>query len=54
MAYEAELARWANVAVDGYIGYKALSVDYSRGIGSDRYQYNVVQHGPVVGLSVRF
>ena len=54
VAYEAQLARWANVAVDGYIGYKALSVDYSRGSGSDRYQYNVVQHGPVVGLSVRF
>lgn len=41
-------------AVDTYLGYRALSVDYSRGEGSTKYQYDVLQHGPVMGATVRF
>lgn len=49
-----QLSRTTTHSVDAYIGYKALSVDYSQGRGNTRYEYNVLQHGPVAGLTVRF
>jgi hypothetical protein len=36
------------------IGYRALSVDYAQGEGRRLYEFNAVQHGPVLGLSMRF
>ena len=39
---------------DAYIGYKALSVDYSEGSGNRQYRYDAVQHGPVLGGTLRF
>lgn len=41
-------------ALDGYLGYRALSVDYSEGTGNKRYEYDILQHGPVVGATLRF
>lgn len=41
-------------ALDAYVGYRALSVDYSEGAGNSRYRYNVLQHGPVLGMSMKF
>lgn len=40
--------------LDGYVGYRALSVDYSQGSGTSRYEYNVLQQGPVVGTTLHF
>mgnify|MGYP000681018080 CR=1 FL=1 len=40
--------------VDGYLGYRALSVDYSQGSGTNRYVYDVLQQGPVIGSTVHF
>jgi len=52
--YNVELYSDDSFALDGYLGYRALSVDYSKGRGNGRYEYDVVQHGPVLGLTVRF
>jgi hypothetical protein len=40
--------------LDGYIGYRALSVDYSQGSGTSRYEYDVLQQGPVIGSTLHF
>lgn len=37
-----------------YIGYRALAADYTQGEGRTRFEYNMVQHGPVTGLTIRF
>lgn len=34
----------------GFVGYRALGVDYQ----SDGFIYDVVQHGPMIGISARF
>ena len=40
--------------VSAYLGYRALSVDYVQGEGLNRYQFNVIEHGPVVGLTIKY
>ena len=32
----------------------ALSVDYVQGEGRQRYEFDMVQHGPILGISARF
>jgi hypothetical protein len=39
---------------DAYLGYRALSVDYSKGSGTNQYRFDATQHGPVVGGTLRF
>jgi hypothetical protein len=38
----------------GMIGYRALYADYSKGSGNTLYQFDMLQHGPIVGVSARF
>lgn len=38
----------------GIIGYKALYVDYTQGTGTSRYEFNVLQYGPVLGVTAKF
>ncbi|MGD9920358.1 MAG: hypothetical protein AB7V13_02780 [Pseudorhodoplanes sp.] len=52
--YNFELCATDRYNIDGYLGYRALSVDYSEGSGTNLYEYNAVQHGPVLGATVRF
>jgi hypothetical protein len=52
--YDFRLCATDRYAIDGYLGYRALSVDYSEGSGANRYEYDAVQHGPVMGATVRF
>ncbi len=52
--YAFQLCATDRLTIDGYLGYKALSVDYSEGSGADRYEFDAVQHGPVMGATVRF
>lgn len=40
--------------LDGYVGYRALSVDYTQGSGRTRYEYDVLQQGPVLGGTLHF
>ena len=53
-AYNMRLMTTSRYAVDAYLGYRALYVDYSKGSGTTKYEYDVLQHGPVTGLTVRF
>ena len=40
--------------IDGYAGWRALQVDYETGAGVERYEFNVLQQGPVMGFTGRF
>jgi hypothetical protein len=42
------------LTLDGYLGYRALSVDYVEGEGVSRYEFDVLQQGPVMGVTGRF
>jgi hypothetical protein len=53
-AYSWDIAVRDGVTYSGVLGYRALSVDYSRGAGLDKYEYDVLQHGPIVGLAAKF
>ena len=35
-------------------GYRALGQDYSTGSGDDRFEWDVIYHGPLFSFSVRF
>jgi hypothetical protein len=37
-----------------FLGYRALGQDYGDGSGAGRQEWDVITHGPVVGISVRF
>lgn len=53
-AYSFDFAEKNGVTYSGIIGYRALYVDYEQGEGRRRYAFDMLQHGPVVGLSLRF
>ncbi len=53
-AYAYDFTTKNGVTYSGVIGYKALYVDYVEGAGRNRYEFDMLQHGPVLGLSVRF
>jgi hypothetical protein len=53
-AYSWDIAVRNGITYSGVLGYRALSVDYEKGGGINRYEYNVLQHGPIVGLTVKF
>jgi hypothetical protein len=52
--YQGYLGSHSGIDFDGYLGYKALSVDYDQGNGINRYEFDVIQHGPVVGITGKF
>ncbi|WP_414471052.1 hypothetical protein [Microvirga sp. M2] len=53
-AYGFELGTYQGVTFSGVIGYRALSVDYTQGEGRQRYEFDMLQHGPLIGISARF
>ena len=53
-AYAWDFARYNNVTFSGVLGYRALYVDYAQRSGRQRYESDMLQHGPVVGISARF
>jgi hypothetical protein len=53
-AYRFQFAHAYGAAWSGMIGYRALYVDYSKGAGNTLYQFDMLQHGPIVGVSARF
>lgn len=52
--YDFELGTYQGVTFSGVIGYRALYVDYAQGEGRSRYEFDMLQHGPVIGISARF
>jgi hypothetical protein len=53
-AYGFDIGTHAGVTWSGVVGYRALAVDYAKGAGNTRYEFDMVMHGPVVGVSARF
>jgi hypothetical protein len=53
-AYGFEFGTYNGITFSGVIGYRALYVDYVQGEGRSRYEFDMLQHGPVLGLSARF
>jgi hypothetical protein len=53
-AYGWDICVKNNVTWAAVIGYRALYVDYAQGAGLTRYQYDMLQHGPIIGISARF
>jgi hypothetical protein len=53
-AYSFQIGTYYGMTYSGVIGYRALSVDFEKGSGVSRYEYDVIQHGPLVGLTVSF
>jgi hypothetical protein len=48
------LMQHGGLTLDGYVGWRALYVDYVEGSGIERYEFDVLQQGPVVGFTGRF
>ena len=44
-AYNFQLCVTYRYVLDAYLGYRALSVDYSQGSGNTKYEYNILQQG---------
>lgn len=53
-AYSWEIAVRDGVIYSGVLGYRALAVDYEQGSGRTKYEYDVLQHGPITGLTMKF
>jgi hypothetical protein len=53
-AYSYQFGTTGSIAWSGVIGYRALYVDYIQGSGSTLFETNLLQHGPLIGLSARF
>jgi len=53
-AYSWDIAVREGVTYSGVLGYRALDVDYEQGSGLNKYEYDVLMHGPIVGLTVGF
>ena len=49
-----DFARTQSAIWSGMLGYRALYVDFEKGAGSTLYQYDVLTHGPVIGVTARF
>lgn len=53
-AYNWDFAARNGVTYSGVLGYRALSVDYEQGSGFNKYAYDVLTHGPILGMSIGF
>lgn len=49
-----EFAKTKSVTWSGMLGYRAISVDYSKGSGLSTYEYNMTMYGPIFGITARF
>lgn len=49
-----EFTRTQSTAWSGMLGYRALQVDFAKGSGRTLYQYDMLTHGPIVGVTARF
>jgi len=52
--YNWQLPVMCGLLLDGYVGYRALSVDYSQGSGNTLYKFDVLTQGPVIGTTLHF
>lgn len=53
-AYNWQICVTDRVTFDGFVGYRALSVDYEQGSGATKYEFDAITHGPTLGATMRF
>ena len=53
-AYRWTFAKTQSAIWSAMLGYRALYVDYSKGSGDTLYAFDMLMHGPIVGISARF
>src|SRR5690606_31450729 len=53
-AYSFEICSDNGVTYSGGLGYRLVDVGYEGGSGRSRYEVDVLQHGPLSGLTVTF
>lgn len=49
-----EFARTERIVWSAMLGYRALYVDYTKGTGKSLYEYDMLTHGPIMGVTARF
>ncbi|CAM5415899.1 hypothetical protein AFEL58S_02265 [Afipia felis] len=49
-----EFARTDRAVWSAMLGYRALYVDYAKGEGHSLYEYDMLTHGPIMGVTARF
>ena len=52
--YNAPLCEIHGIPVDSYVGFRALSADFSQGSGRSKFEWDNVIYGPVIGATMRF
>jgi hypothetical protein len=52
--YNSPLCEIHGIPVDGYVGFRALSADFSQGSGRSKFEFDNVIYGPVIGATMRF
>jgi hypothetical protein len=52
--YNSPLCKIHGIPVDGYVGFRALSADFSQGSGRSKFEFDNVIYGPVIGATMRF
>jgi hypothetical protein len=53
-AYSWQMCTLGPMLIDGYAGWRALQVDYVQGAGVDPLEFDVLQQGPIMGITGRF
>lgn len=49
-----DFARTERAVWSAMVGYRALYVDFKKGAGSTLYEYDMLTHGPIMGVTARF
>ena len=52
--YNRPLCMVHGIPVDSYVGFRALSADFTQGSGRSRFEWDNVIYGPVIGATMRF
>jgi hypothetical protein len=52
--YNSPLCEIHGIPVDGYVGFRALSADFSQGSGRSKFEWDNVIYGPVIGATMTF
>jgi hypothetical protein len=52
--YNSPLCKMHGIPVDGYVGFRALSADFSQGSGRSKFEFDNVIYGPVIGATMSF
>jgi hypothetical protein len=53
-AYSFQIGAYHGVTYSGLLGYRALAADFVKGSDGNRFEFDMIQHGPLLGLVVSF